>query len=158
MQLAQLNIALPKYPLDAAEMKDFVDNLDSVNALAEQTDGFIWRLQDDSGDATSIQAFENPNMLVNMSVWQTVDSLKNFMFRTHHRDFMRRKNEWFEKLNEDNYVLWWLEDGHIPTVAEGIARLTHLRNEGDSPYAFSFKTNFTPLDLKTELSHSVQPQ
>lgn len=93
MQLAQLNIALAKYALDAPEIKDFVDNLNKVNALAENSEGFIWRLKDDSGDATNIQAFENPNMLVNMSVWQNVDSLKNFMFRTHHRDFMRRKNE-----------------------------------------------------------------
>lgn len=93
MQLAQLNIALAKYALDVPEIKDFVDNLNKVNALAENSEGFIWRLKDDSGDATNIQAFENPNMLVNMSVWQNVDSLKNFMFRTHHRDFMRRKNE-----------------------------------------------------------------
>lgn len=150
MQLAQLNIALAKYALDAPEIKDFVDNLDKVNSLAEKTDGFVWRLKDDSGDATSIQAFENPNMLVNMSVWQNVDSLKNFMFRTNHRDFMRRKNEWFEKLNEDNYVLWWLEDGHIPSLSEAISRLNHLREHGDTPYAFSFKANFTPRDLSEE--------
>ncbi|MFY8352252.1 DUF3291 domain-containing protein [Pseudoalteromonas sp. SSM20] len=153
MQLAQLNIALAKYALDAPEIKDFVDNLDKVNALAENSEGFIWRLKDDSGDATNIQAFENPNMLVNMSVWQNVDSLKNFMFRTHHRDFMRRKNEWFEKLNEDNYVLWWVEDGHIPSVEEGIARLSQLRSQGDTPSAFSFKTNFTSEDLKEEFSN-----
>ncbi|MDE3272025.1 DUF3291 domain-containing protein [Pseudoalteromonas sp. G4] len=153
MQLAQLNIALAKYALDAPEIKDFVDNLNKVNSLAENSEGFIWRLKDDSGDATNIQAFENPNMLVNMSVWQNVDSLKNFMFLTHHRDFMRRKNEWFEKLNEDNYVLWWVEDGHIPSVEEGIARLTQLRSQGDTPYAFSFKTNFTPEDLKEEFSN-----
>ena len=150
MQLAQLNIALAKYALDAPEIKDFVDNLDKVNSLAEKTDGFVWRLKDDSGDATSIQAFENPNMLVNMSVWQNVDSLKNFMFRTNHRDFMRRKNEWFEKLNEDNYVLWWVEEGHIPSLSEAISRLNHLREHGDTPYAFSFKTNFTPRDLSEE--------
>ena len=147
MHLAQLNIARAKYSLDAPEIKDFVDNLDVVNATAEQSEGFVWRLKDESGDATSIQAFDDPSLLINMSVWTSPDSLKDFMFRTHHRDFMRRKGEWFEKLNEDSYVLWWIEEGHIPTAEEAKARLQHLREHGDSPYAFTFKANFTPDDL-----------
>ncbi|WP_404396165.1 DUF3291 domain-containing protein [Pseudoalteromonas phenolica] len=147
MHLAQLNIARAKYPLDAPEIKDFVENLDVVNATAEQSEGFVWRLKDESGDATSIQAFDDPSFLINMSVWTSPDSLKDFMFRTHHRDFMRRKGEWFEKLNEDSYVLWWIEEGHIPTAEEAKARLQHLREHGDSPYAFTFKANFTPDDL-----------
>ncbi len=109
MKLAQLNIALAKYPLDAPEIKEFVDNLDLVNGIAEESEGFIWRLKDDSGDATSIKLFDDPNMIVNMSVWENTDSLKNFMFRTGHRDFMRRKSEWFHRLAEDTYVLWWVE-------------------------------------------------
>ncbi|MFH0271628.1 DUF3291 domain-containing protein [Vibrio jasicida] len=147
MKLAQLNIALAKYPLDAAEIKDFVDNLDLVNGIAEQSDGFVWRLKDESGDATSIKLFDDPNMIVNMSVWDNVDALKNFMFRTHHRDFMRRKNEWFHRLVEDTYVLWWIEDNHIPTAEEALARLQYLRENGDTPYAFTFKANFTSNDL-----------
>lgn len=147
MHLAQLNIARAKYPLDAPEIKDFVDNLDVVNAIAEQSEGFVWRLKDESGDATSIQAFDDPSLLINMSVWTSPDSLKDFMFRTHHRDFMRRKGEWFEKLNEDSYVLWWIEEGYIPTAEEAKARLQYLREHGDSPYAFTFKANFTPDDL-----------
>ncbi|MFA0015626.1 DUF3291 domain-containing protein [Vibrio lentus] len=143
MKLAQLNIALAKYDLDAPEIKDFVDNLDLVNGIAESSEGFVWRLKDESGDATNIKAFDDPNMIVNMSVWDSVDSLKNFMFRTHHRDFMRRKNEWFHRLAEDTYVLWWIEDDHIPSLDEAIERLEHLRETGDSPYAFTFKTNFT---------------
>ncbi|WP_286298609.1 DUF3291 domain-containing protein [Vibrio apostichopi] len=143
MKLAQLNIALAKYALDAPEIKDFVDNLDLVNGIAESSEGFVWRLKDESGDATNIKAFDDPNMIVNMSVWDSVDSLKNFMFRTHHRDFMRRKNEWFHRLAEDTYVLWWIEDDHIPSLDEAIERLEHLRETGDSPYAFTFKTNFT---------------
>ncbi|NVN83384.1 DUF3291 domain-containing protein [Vibrio sp. Scap16] len=143
MKLAQLNIALAKYPLDAPEIKDFVDNLDKVNGIAESSEGFVWRLKDESGDATNIKAFDDPNMIVNMSVWDSVDSLKNFMFRTHHRDFMRRKGEWFHRLAEDTYVLWWVEDEHIPNLDEAIERLEHLREKGDSPYAFTFKTNFT---------------
>ncbi len=143
MQLAQLNIAQAKYPLDAPQIKDFVDNLESVNATAEQSEGFVWRLTDDSGDATAIQAFENPNILVNMSVWNGIDALKNFMFRTHHRDFMRRKGEWFEPIALDSYVLWWVEDNHIPTIDEAKERLEHLRKNSDTPYAFTFKSNFS---------------
>ncbi|MEZ8285396.1 hypothetical protein BCU17_10705 [Vibrio splendidus] len=143
MKLAQLNIALAKYPLDAPEIKEFVDNLELVNGIAESSEGFVWRLKDESGDATNIQAFDDPNMIVNMSVWDSVDSLKNFMFRTHHRDFMRRKGDWFHRLPEDTYVLWWIEKDHTPTLEEAIERLEHLREIGDSPYAFTFKTNFT---------------
>ncbi|WP_172379524.1 DUF3291 domain-containing protein [Vibrio sp. Vb339] len=143
MKLAQLNIALAKYPLDAPEIKEFVDNLELVNGIAESSEGFVWRLKDESGDATNIQAFDDPNMIVNMSVWDSVDSLKNFMFRTHHRDFMRRKGDWFHRLPEDTYVLWWIEEDHIPTLEEAIERLKHLRENGDSPHAFTFKTNFT---------------
>lgn len=148
MKLAQLNIALAKYALDAPEIKDFVDNLDLVNGIAESSEGFVWRLKDESGDATNIKAFDDPNMIVNMSVWESVDSLKNFMFRTHHRDFMRRKNEWFHRLAEDTYVLWWVEDDHIPSLDEAIERLDHLREVGDTPYAFTFKTNFTELEAQ----------
>lgn len=151
MKLAQLNIALAKYALDAPEIKDFVDNLDLVNGIAESSEGFVWRLKDESGDATNIKAFDDPNMIVNMSVWDSVDSLKNFMFRTHHRDFMRRKNEWFHRLAEDAYVLWWVEDDHIPSLDEAIERLDHLRDVGDTPYAFTFKTNFTELEALDSL-------
>ncbi|KIP75127.1 hypothetical protein SN10_08480 [Vibrio harveyi] len=147
MKLAQLNIALAKYPLDAPEIKDFVENLDLVNGIAEQSDGFVWRLKDESGDATNIKLFDDPNMIVNMSVWDNVDALKNFMFRTHHRDFMRRKGEWFHRLVEDTYVLWWIEDNHTPTAEEAFARLQYLRENGDTPYAFTFKANFTSNDL-----------
>ncbi|MYM58338.1 DUF3291 domain-containing protein [Vibrio sp. OCN044] len=147
MKLAQLNIAHAKYPLDHPSIKDFIDNLEIVNAIAEQSEGFIWRLKDDSGDATSIQLFDDPNIIVNMSVWETADSLKDFMFRTIHRDFMRRKKEWFHQVAEDTYVLWWIEDGYIPTPQEAIERLDHLRTNGDTPFAFTFKTNFTAADL-----------
>ena len=93
MKLAQLNIAKAKYPLDAPEIKEFVDYLDKVNAIAENSEGFVWRLKDESGDATNIQLFDDPSIIVNMSIWDSVDDLKNFMFRTHHKDFMRRKSE-----------------------------------------------------------------
>ena len=147
MKLAQLNIATAKYSLDSPQLKEFVDNLDVVNKTAEGSAGFIWRLQDESGDATNIQVFSDPNTIVNMSIWESVDDLKNFMFRTHHRDFMRRKNDWFQRVAEDTYVLWWVDNGYIPTLDEAKLRLEYLRRNGDSPYAFTFKTNFTSADL-----------
>lgn len=143
MYLAQLNIARAKYALEALEIKEFVDNLEHINNLAESSDGFVWRLKDDNGDATNIQAFSDPNIIVNMSVWDSVDALKNFMFRTHHRDFLRRKKEWFHSIPEDSYVLWWVPIGHIPTVEEAIDKLEYLRKNGDTPNAFSFKSNFS---------------
>lgn len=147
MKLAQLNIAKTKYPLDRPEIKDFVDNLDKVNGIAESSEGFIWRLKEESGNATDIRVFDDPDMIVNMSVWQNAESLKDFMFHTLHREFMARKKEWFERLKEDSYVLWWIEDGRIPTLEEALERLEHLRQHGDTPYAFSFKSNFTEADL-----------
>jgi len=149
MNLAQLNIAHIKYPLDSAEMKGFVDGLDHINGLAENSDGFVWRLKDESGDATSITAFDDPNIIVNMSIWKDQDSLKNFMFRTEHRDFLKRKREWFDIKGEDTYVMWWLAKGEIPTVQEAAEKLEYLRSNGDSPLAFSFKSNFTPQDLSS---------
>ena len=146
MYLAQLNIAKAKYSLDEPEIKEFVDNLEPVNQLAEKSAGFIWRLQDEQGDALNIQAFSDPNMLVNMSVWQSVDALKNFIFRTHHRNFLRRKKEWFTDITEDSYVLWWISEDCIPTVEQAIERLDYLRENGDTAYAFTFKSNFTEVE------------
>ena len=143
MHLAQFNIAKAKYQIDAPEIKEFFDNLDPINKLAEQSDGFVWRLKDDSGDATDFQAFSDPNIIVNMSIWESVDALKNFMFRTHHMNFMRRKKEWFHKLSADTYVLWWIPLGCTPSVEDAIERLTYLRVNGDSPFAFTFKSNFS---------------
>ena len=140
MQLAQLNVAKARYPLDHPNIKDFVDNLDKVNAIAESSEGFVWRLKEESGNATGIQVFDDPDVIVNMSVWRDIASLKNFMFQTLHRDFMARKKEWFEQLSQQSYVLWWIADDHLPTLDEAVARLEHLRKEGETAYAFSFKT------------------
>jgi hypothetical protein len=146
MYLAQLNIAKAKYSLEAPEIKEFVENLEPINKLAESSNGFIWRLQDESGAATDIQAFADPNIIVNMSVWGSTDALKNFMFRTHHRDFLRRKKEWFHNIPEDSYVLWWIPINHIPTVEEALDKLEFLRSNGDTPNAFTFKSNFSAAE------------
>jgi len=143
MQLAQLNIAQAKYSLDAPEMKEFVDNLDRVNAIADASEGFIWRLKGDGNNATNIQAFSDPNIIVNMSIWSSIAALKAFMFKTDHREFMRNKQQWFVPMKQANYVLWWVEDGELPSVDDGIVRLEHLRCYGESPYAFSLKIPFS---------------
>jgi len=143
MHLAQLNIAKAKYSLESPKIKEFVDNLEPVNKLAESSAGFIWRLQDESGDATNITAFSDPDIIVNMSVWDSIEALKNFMFRTHHRDFLRRKKEWFHNIPDDSYVLWWVPKDHTPSVQEAREKLEFLRNNGDTPYAFTFKSNFS---------------
>ena len=143
MNLAQFNIAIAKYALDTPEIKEFADNYESIYAIAEASDGFVWRLNHDSDDLTSLEKFDTPNMFVTMSVWTSVESLKEFMFKTRHRDFMSRRSEWFHHVSEDTYVLWWIEDNHIPTVEEGLDHLDYLRKHGDSPYAFTLKTNYT---------------
>jgi len=142
MQLAQLNIAKPKAPLDSPLLQEFMQGLGPVNEIAEASPGFIWRLQDESGDATSIIMFDDPELIINMSVWESVETLKNFMFKTHHLSFLKRKTEWFEKLTEAHYVLWRIEAGHIPTISEAEERLQHLRIHSESKFAFTFRKIF----------------
>src|SRR2546425_13362256 len=106
LHLAQLNIGRIRYPLDDPRMADFVNNLDRVNAIAEHTPGFVWRLQDDSGNATAIHAFDDPRMLLNMSVWESVEALERFVWQTVHKRIYGRRTEWFEPLDRPHFVLW----------------------------------------------------
>ena len=136
-QLAQLNIATLKAPLDSPELKDFVDNLDRINALAETSAGFVWRLVGDGNDATSLRPFGD-DIIVNMSVWRDVEALKDFAYRSGHVEIMRRRREWFTRMVEAYMVLWWVPAGHEPTLAEAAARLELLRRQGPTPGAFNF--------------------
>lgn len=143
MHLAHLNIARAKYSLDAPQMKEFVEDLATLNVIAQTSEGFIWRL---AGAANNIIEFQLPsddNVIINFSLWSSLDSLKNFISNTQYGEFMRRKSEWCESMPEENHVLWWQEEGVIPTVDGAMVRLEHLRSYGDSPYAFSFKVPFT---------------
>lgn len=142
--LAQLNIARALHPMDAPQMQDFADNLEAINGLAESMPGFVWRLQDESGDATSIQAYEDPLMLVNLTVWESTEALQEFVYRSDHRQFFVRRAEWFEAPQESNYVLWWIPAGHIPDIAEAQQKLDDLRRYGESRNAFSFRKKFDP--------------
>lgn len=144
-QLAEINIGTLRDAVDSPMIADFVANLDRVNALAEATPGFVWRLVGEGGDATDIQPFENPLMAINMSTWTDIDSLAGFVYRTAHRDVMRRRAEWFEKM-ELYQCLWWVPAGHQPTPEEGIARLEILRRKGPGPEAFTFREPFPAPD------------
>ena len=145
--LAQLNIGVIKGPMDSPVMADFAANLDRINAVAEQSPGFVWRLQTDEGDATSIRPFDDENMLVNMSVWRDAESLKKYVYTSAHVDLMRRRREWFKPMREAFLVLWWVPSGHQPSVAEAIAKLDVLRAKGPTAEAFTFRNAFPPPDL-----------
>jgi hypothetical protein len=142
-QLAQINIAKARGPMDDAVMKEFSDNLDPINQIAESSPGFIWRLKDESGNATDIQSYDDQDIIINISVWECMEALKNFMFKTHHIDFLKRKKEWFYPMSEVTYALWWVPLGHQPNIDEAKSRLLHLQQHGESPQAFSFKNTFS---------------
>jgi len=145
-ELAQLNIGIIRGPMDSPVMAEFAANLDRINALAESSPGFVWRLQTPEGNATAIRPFENESMLLNMSVWQDPDSLRKFVYRSAHADIMRRRREWFEKLGEAILVLWWVPRGHRPSVEEAIARLELLRRNGPHSEAFTFREMYPAPD------------
>ena len=140
LHLAQLNIGRIRYPLDDPRMANFVNNLDRDNAIAEHTAGFVWRLQDDSGNATAIHAFDDPRMLLNMSVWESVEALERFVWQTVHKRIYGRRPEWFEPLDRPHFVMWWVPAGHRPDLAEAKGRLEHLWAHGPSDHAFGWES------------------
>lgn len=141
-QLAQINIARMLAPIDSPVMADFVAQLDVINALAEGSPGFVWRLVGAGNDATSLRPFPDDYLIVNMSVWESMDALKQYVYRSDHTRVMRARAKWFEKLGEAHMVLWWVPAGHIPTVEEAKSRLMVLREQGESPAAFTFHKPF----------------
>jgi hypothetical protein len=132
-------------PLDSPQLKDFVDNLDGINALAEGSPGFAWRLKGEGNDATSLRPFESDKIIVNMSVWRDVASLRAFVYDSAHVAIMKRRREWFTRMKL-YMVLWWVPAGHQPTVAEAVARLEHLRAHGPSTDAFTFGEAYSAPD------------
>ncbi len=143
MPLAQFNIAEAIAPMDSPIMADFVNNTDRINALAESYPGFVWRLKtDESNHAYTIKAFENESIIINMSVWQDRQSLFDFVYRSKHVEIFKRKKEWFSNMPKMHMVLWYVEEGHIPTIDEAKERLEHLWEHGESEYAFTFKSDY----------------
>ena len=139
-ELAPMNVARLRAPLDSPQLADFVGALDRINAIADSSPGFVWRLQDESGNATALHPM-GEDIIVKMSVWQDPQSLQAFVYRSDHIGVMRRRRDWFEKM--DLYlVLWWVPRGHRPTTEEGIERLDLLRSRGPSAEAFTFGNLF----------------
>jgi hypothetical protein len=143
-ELAQLNIGVIRGPIDSPVMAEFVANLDRINALAERSPGFVWRLQTEEGNATAIRPYPDENIAVNLSVWRDIESLNAFVYRSGHVEIMRRRREWFERMTEAFLVLWWVPAGHRPDVREAIERLDLLRGQGPTPAAFTFRRTFPP--------------
>src|ERR1700736_983606 len=136
MHLAQLNIARLRAPMDDPIIQDFRDNLARINSLAEVSPGYVWRLQDESGDATSIKPFDDDLEIINLTVWESIDALADFTYRSGHVEFLRRRREFFEAPTQPILCLWWIPEGTIPCVAEAITRLEFLRAHGPTPTAF----------------------
>jgi hypothetical protein len=147
--LAQVNVGRLRAPLDSPALAEFVAALDPVNALADVAPGFVWRLQTEDGNATSIRAFEwdaagSAGVIVNMSVWESAEALAAFVYSDAHRQVLRRRREWFQPMTEAYTALWWIPRGTTPTTAEAEDRVRHLRAHGPAPYAFTLRVHFPP--------------
>jgi hypothetical protein len=137
-QLAQVNIARARDELDSPLLQGFVDRLDEINTLADHAPGFVWRLQTDDGDATSIKAFDDPRLIINLSVWRDIESLKTFVYKTTHLELIRARSEWFHKPEGVFQAMWWIAARHQPDLHEAKSRLQYLEENGASVQAFTF--------------------
>jgi hypothetical protein len=142
-----MNVSTLRAPLDSAELEDFVALLEPINTLGDRSPGFVWRLQTEDGDATSIRVFDDDRIIVNLSVWESPEDLWNFSYVSRHLDALRRRREWFHHASEPTLVLWWVDAGHIPSVGEGVERLEHLRRHGPGPRAFTFRSPQPPPEV-----------
>jgi Domain of unknown function (DUF3291) len=139
--LAQLNVGHIRYPTDDPRMAEFMGALDAVNALAERSPGFVWRLKDsDSNNATSILVTADPTFLINMSVWETAGQLEHFVWNTVHKRIYQKKGSWFTPMESPHFVMWWIPAGELPTPQEALARLEHLTRHGASDHAFGWES------------------
>lgn len=136
--LAQLNVGYPVAPMTDPVMADFAGALDRLNALADASPGFVWRLQDDGGNATALRPY-GPDLMLNMSVWESIEALREYVYRSGHLDLLRRRREFFRVMDTPYAVLWWVPAGHLPTVDEAWDRLELLRSKGPGPDAFTFR-------------------
>ncbi len=144
VHLAQLNVGRLRAPMDDPRIDDFRDNLDRINELAEASPGYVWRLQDESGNATGIKPYGDELEIVNLTVWASVEPLADFTYRTGHVEFLRRRREFFEAADQPILCLWWVPEGTTPSVEDAVARLDHLRTHGPTPMAFTFAQRFEP--------------
>jgi hypothetical protein len=140
--LAQINIGRLVAPLDDPKIADFVAQLDAINAIADSAPGFVWRLQSESGNATDVSYSDDPFVIVNMSVWESIEALRAFTYASGHVRVFRERARWFEKMDKPHYCLWWIPAGHVPDVAEGRERLTRYQEHGPTPFSFWFSQLF----------------
>lgn len=142
--LAEFNVSRARAPMDSPTMEGFVRQLAAVNELADRAPGFVWRLQTDAGNAIGFQAYDDPRIIVNLSVWESIESLREFTYGGHHLQVMRSRREWFEAIDGPSYVLWWARRGTLPTLDVGKRRLERLAARGPTPFAFHFKNPYSP--------------
>ena len=145
--IAQMNIARMQAPLEDPVMAGFVAKLEEINKLADDSPGFVWRFQSEGGDATYLRPYDDDRILFNMSVWESIDTLKNYVYESAHSEVMRNRREWFEKMSDAYSVLWWIKAGNIPSVREAKLRLEYLQKNGPSTHVFTFKKLCEPPDL-----------
>ena len=151
VQLAQVNVGRLLAPIDSPEIARFVSLLEPINRLADRSPGFIWRLTTPEGDATAIRPFDDDMILVNMSVWDSLESLRAFTYASAHTAVLGQRREWFERMVISYLALWWVPAGHRPTVAEARDRLELIRRDGPTAQAFTFRAPFEPGELEAEL-------
>ena len=144
--IAQLNVGILRADRDDPLVAEFMDALDPINAIADASPGFVWRLETPEGNATAIRPYDDDRILVNMSVWESIETLQEFAYRSAHTGFLRRRREWFERFEGPSMVIWWVPVGHIPGIEEAKERLALLEHDGPTPGAFTFRQTFPAPD------------
>lgn len=154
-ELAQINVARLLAPIDSPAIQEFKSALQAMNLLAESSDGFVWRLVGNTGDATDIQILDDPLVIVNMSVWRDLESLKHYTYKSGHAVYVKRRKEWFRAFGGVSYALWWVPRGHRPDPAEGLQKLVLLESQSATQAAFSFASPFAPPRLSEPIHRST---
>jgi hypothetical protein len=144
-QIAEINIARMKgININDPVMKEFVDNLDKVNALAESSPGFVWRLKDESNNATNLNPYNDEQVIINISVWRSIETLENFIYKTFHTEFLKRRKEWFQSYGKAYTAMWWIPKGQFPAIEEAIEKLDYYQKNGPSALVFDFRNKYLP--------------
>jgi hypothetical protein len=161
LHLAQVNIARMKGPLESPVLARFVARLDDINALADRSPGFVWRLQTEQGNNTYLRPYDDDRIISNLSVWKSIEHLRAYVYRSAHAEVMRDRQEWFTKFEASYFALWWVPVGHRPSVDEAKQRLAHLNHNGPTPFAFTFEVSFPPdpsVIQATDRAFQAEPQ
>jgi hypothetical protein len=147
-QLAEINIARMKgVAISDPIMKEFVDNLGKVNEIAEQSEGFVWRLKDEDNNATNLNPYNDEQVIVNVSVWDSIESLEHYMYKTFHSEFLKRRKEWFQSFGQVSTAMWWIKKGEIPDINQATEKLDYLQKNGASEIVFNFRQKYPkPID------------